>query len=207
MSFSAARRRALTACAAACAATAVISGPAIASDTTPSTGCPEVATVQPFSPWQDSADYFLAPDGGFEAGAAGWDLQGGAAAAEGNEPWQVGGPADHMSLGLPAGGSATSSAVCVGIEHRTMRFFARGTGAGALQVEAVYAKRTDKEKSVQLGTIVAGGAWSPSPVLPLNVNELAPDYDNALPVSLRFTARGEGTWQIDDVYVDPFRRG
>ena len=207
MSFHAARRRALTACAAAFAATAVFGGAAFAADTTASTGCPEVPTVQPFSPWQDGAEYFLAPDGGFEARAAGWDLQGGAGVVEGNEPWQVNGAADHRSLSVPAGGSATSATVCIGVEHRTMRFFARGSGTGALQVEAVYAKRTDKEKSVQLGTIVADGTWAPSPVVAMDVNEIAPEYGNALPVSLRFTARGDGAWQIDDVYVDPFRRG
>ncbi|MFP5363775.1 MAG: hypothetical protein ACLGI5_13715 [Thermoleophilia bacterium] len=207
MSFTTARRRAMLACAAAFAATAVLSGPAAADDSTATGGCPVVPTVQPFTPWQDAADYFLAPDGGVEAGGAGWDVQGGATAVEGNEPFFVGGPADRMSMHLPTGAAATTAPVCVGIEHRTMRFFARGTGAGVLQVDAVYAKRTDREKSVQLGTIVADGTWAPSPVLPMRVNEIAPDFDNALPVSLRFVARGEGAWQIDDVYVDPYRRG
>ena len=35
--------------------------------------------------------------------------------------------------------------------------------------------------------------------------QLAGDYDTAMSVSLRFTVRGNATWQIDDVYVDPFR--
>lgn len=163
-------------------------------------------TVQPFAPWQDFGDYLLAPDGGLENGAAGWDLSGGAAAVEGNETFQVGGAADHRSLSIPADGSGTTAQFCVGVEHRTMRFFARTSGASVLQVDAVYAKRTDKEKSVRLGTFTAGSAWAPSPVVPLEVNEIAPDYANALPVSLRFTARGEGSWQIDDVYVDPYRK-
>ena len=38
------------------------------------------------------------------------------------------------------------------------------------------------------------------------VNEIAGDYGNALPVSLRFTRAGRSSWQIDDVYVDPYSK-
>lgn len=100
------------------------------------------------------ADYFGVPDGGFEEGAAGCDLSGGAAAVEGNETYAVGGA------------------------HRWL-----------------------------IASISAGESWAPSPIVPMSVNEIAPDHDNALPVSLRFIPRGEGTWQIDDVYVDPYRKG
>lgn len=88
-----------------------------------------------------------------------------------------------------------------------MRFFARGEGAGVLHVDAVVAKRTDKEKSVRLGTISATGSWAPTDILPMLVNEDTAEYGNARTVSLRFTARGSGDWQIDDIYVDPYRRG
>jgi hypothetical protein len=207
VSFVAFRRRAVCACAAALAATAAFSGSAIAADEPPTAGCPAVPTVQPFGPWQDFADYFLAPDGGLENGAAGWDLGTGAAVVDGNEPFQVAGAGDTKSLSLAPDGSATTAAVCVGVEHRTMRFFARARGAGVLHVDAVYAKRTDKEKSVRLASIAATSTWAPTPIVPMVVNEIAADYANALPVSLRFTVRGEGSWQIDDVFVDPYRRG
>ena len=36
----------------------------------------------------DLADYFLAPDGDFSAGGAGWDLAG-ATVVDENEPWNV----------------------------------------------------------------------------------------------------------------------
>jgi hypothetical protein len=206
VSFVAFRRRAVCACAAAFAATAVFSGSALAGDE-PTAGCPVVPTVQPFAPWQDLGDYFLAPDGGLENGAAGWDLSAGTSVVEGNEPFQAAGAGDRMSLNLPSDGSATTAPVCIGIEHRTMRFFTRATGAGVLQVDAVYAKRTDREKSVRLASIPAGSTWAPTPIVPMVVNEIAPAYANALPVSLRFTVRGGGTWQIDDVFVDPYRRG
>ena len=43
---------------------------------------------QPFTAWDDTLDYFLAPDGDFSAGAAGWELAG-ATVVEENEPWNV----------------------------------------------------------------------------------------------------------------------
>ncbi|MGH2900604.1 MAG: hypothetical protein ACRDMZ_18160 [Solirubrobacteraceae bacterium] len=197
----------MSVCAAAVAATAALSGSALADDAAPAAGCPVVPTVQPFAPWQDLADYFLAPGGDIEDGASSWDLSGGAAAVEGNEPFRVSGAADHTALRLPAGADATTARFCVGVEHRTMRFFARGSGSGTLKVSAVYAKRADKDKRVHLGTFQAGGEWTPSPVVPMLVNELAPAADDALSVSLSFSARGSGSWDIDDVFVDPYRRG
>src|SRR5688572_29446350 len=75
VSFASSRCRAVLACLAAIAASAAFSGPASADGgEDAAAGCPAVAAVQPFGPWQDFADYFLAPDGGFEAGAEDWDL-------------------------------------------------------------------------------------------------------------------------------------
>src|SRR5689334_623505 len=119
------RRPALLSCAAAAlAATALAAGPAAAAPP-PAAGapCPTAATSTPFEAWQDVADYVLAPDGGAEAGAAGWTLQGGASVVEGNEPFAVGGAADHRAIGLPTGSSATTAAMCVGVADRTLRFF------------------------------------------------------------------------------------
>jgi hypothetical protein len=186
------------------AAAALTAAPASAAPSAPA-GCPDVATVQPFSAWQDTADYLLAPDGDIEGGAAGWTLGGGAHAVEGNETFAVGAASDHLSLQLPAGASATTAPMCIGEEHKTMRFFGRSTGNGVVSVEALYSKRNAKQKSITLGTMRGGDAWAPSDVLAMRVNELAGDYDNAMSVSLRVTVRGNATWQIDDVYVDPFR--
>jgi len=186
------------------AAVALTAAPASAAPSAPA-GCPDVPTVQPFAPWGDYADYLLAPDGGLEAGAASWTLEGGAQPVEGNETFAVGGSDDQRSLEMPAGARATTAPMCIGEEHKTMRFFATSTGRGALTVEALYTKRNGNAKSVALGAVLGDDAWAPTDVLPMRVNELAGDYDNAMSVSLRFTVRGTATWQIDDVYVDPFR--
>ena len=42
--------------------------------------------------------------------------------------------------------------------------------------------------------------WGPSDILPITVNT----YE--MTVSFRFTALS-GDWAIDDVYVDPYRKG
>ena len=189
---------------AALAAVALAAAPASAAAATAG-GCPDVPTVQPFAPWGDFADYLLAPDGDIEDGAQGWLLQDGAHAVEGNEPFSVGDPSDHRSLALPAGARATTAPMCIGEEHRTMRFFATGARSGSLAVEVLYATPAGKARSVRLGAVHGGGAWAPSDVLPMRVNEDAAEYANAMSVSLRFTARGSAAWQIDDVYVDPFR--
>jgi hypothetical protein len=197
-------RTVLASAATAVAAAALFAAPASAL-TEVSPGCPAVPMVQPFTPWQDVADYMLAPDGDLEGGATSWLLQGGARTVEGNEPFNVGRTADHTSLQLPAGSSATTAPMCIGVEHRTMRFFASAAKSGALVVTATYTKRNGTVKSVRLGAARGTTAWAPSDVLPMRVNEKAENFDNALWVTLTFTPRGADAWLIDDVYIDPFR--
>jgi hypothetical protein len=195
-------RAVLSGTALAIAAAALVAAPASAAA---GSACPNTSTVQPFAQWHDVADYMLAPDGGIEAGAGSWLLDGGAEAVEGNEPFQVGGASDHMSLSLPAGSSATTEPTCIGVEHKTMRFFSRGATSGALRVQAIYTKHSGRQKIVPLGTVRGSGAWAPTAVVPMRVNESAASFNNAMSVSLRFTPRGSRAWQIDDVYIDPYR--
>ena len=204
MHLTSCRRAVLSAAATAFAATALFAAPASAAPSYVAGGCPDVPTVQPFAPWQDVADYLLAPDGDLEAGGSTWQLEDGARVVEANSPFLVGGPADHQALELPAGATATTAPMCIGEEHKTMRFFGTSTGHGALKVEALYAKANGEQKSVTLAAVRGDDTWAPSEILPMRVNELADD-ENGLSVSLRFTANGSGAWTIDDVYVDPFR--
>lgn len=196
-SLSFARRAAVT-CLAACG---LIAAPANAAATAPQAGCPVTPTTTPFAQWGDVSEYVLAPGGDFEEQGATWTLTGNAGAVEGNEPFQVGAPTDHLALSLPARGSATTAQMCIGIEHRTLRLFAKATRhAGSLRVEVLYAGRART-----LGTIDAATGWAPTDALPTIVNELAPAHGNAINVAFRFTPRGAADWTIDDVYVDPFR--
>ncbi len=167
----------------------------------------------PFSPWYDNASYTPLGGGDFESSAAGWSLSGGAAVAAGNEPWKVGGASDASSLSVPAGGSATSPAICVGLEHPTIRFFAKRTSGGTLglsglRVDVLFENNLGIINSLPVvGVALPSSSWQPS-VLPMlvvaNLLPLLPGEHT--PVAFRFTPTLGGSWSIDDVYVDPYGR-
>jgi hypothetical protein len=166
-------------------------------------GCPEQSLSQTFLPWLDVAWYVPAPDGGFEGGAEDWTLANGAAVVDGNDPYLGG----ARSLALPGGASATSAPMCIGLEHPTIRLFARNTGApgSALGVSVVFSDPLGVKRSLPVGVVGAGDTWSPTPILPIVVNLLALTGDQR--VSFRFTALDDrGEWTIDDVYVDPYKK-
>jgi hypothetical protein len=161
-----------------------------------------------FQPWLDPAQYVSAPGGNLES-AAGWDLDGGARVVDGNEPWKVGGRSHDSSLLLPAGSSATTDVMCVGIGHPTLRFFSKrtsGTLLNPLLLEVQFEALGGALKSLPIGAVLSGGQWQPT--LPwLVVANLLPLLPNAqTPVRFKFTPVGRATWQIDDVYVDPWAR-
>ena len=101
-----------------------------------------------------------------------WQLEDGARAVEGNEPFVVGAAADHRSL-RAAGRRVRDDRADV---HRRRApddaLLRHEHGDGALRVEALYTKRNGKAKSVTLGAVRGTGAWAPSHVLPMRVNEL-----------------------------------
>ena len=168
--------------------------------------CGDQVLEQPFTPWLDPFSYTLVPDGGVEAGAAGWTLTGSAGVVEGNEPFQVGSAGDHRSLSIPNGSSATTPAVCVGVEHPTLRFFARNSGSflSSLQVSVVFEDVAGIQTSLPIG-VVAGGSWSPTLPMPVVANVLSLLSGGETAVAFRFTPVGfGGSWRIDDVYVDPY---
>jgi hypothetical protein len=162
-----------------------------------------------FSPWGDQRNYVLAPDGGFEAGGSGWQLNRGATVVEGNESYYLNDAGDSKSLSLPAGSSAISPPVCMAIDTPSFRLVARNSGdpTSQLRVEAVY-KLLGLVRTRTAGTLRAGSTWAPtqsvSTVLTLStiVGTLIPSA-----VEIRFTPLDStGKWQVDDVYIDPFRR-
>jgi hypothetical protein len=165
------------------------------------------ASARVFKPWLDLAQYVPAPGGDAES-ASGWNLRGGAGIVAGNEPWKVGGSADHSSLSLPAGSSATTGVMCVGIGHPTLRFFSKrtsGTLLNPLAVEVVFEGLGGLVKSLPIGVVPAGGSWQPTLPFPVLASLLPLLPGQMTPVAFRFTPVGTGGWQIDDVYVDPWR--
>jgi hypothetical protein len=174
-----------------------------------SPSCDTPATSNPFRPWLDLASYVPAPDGGFEAGAEGWDLDG-ATTVAGNETFKVGGSADDTALRVPAGGAATSPAFCVGLEHPTARLFAKRVGGSllsTLRVDVQFEDALGKTHYLPIGLVALnGGNWQPTLPMLLVANLLPLLPGDHTPVALRFVPQGGGSWLVDDVYVDPFKR-
>src|SRR3712207_3854409 len=86
--------------------------------------------------------YAIVPGGTFESGTSGWKLNG-ASVSSGNEPWKVHGEGSK-SLKIERGESATTPVMCAGLEHPTMRFFAKstsgllGTLTSSLRVDVIF---------------------------------------------------------------------
>lgn len=167
---------------------------------------------QPFLRFLDPLPYVLAPDGGFERGAAGWKLSGGARVVSGNEPFQLSGPGSK-SLLIPSGGSATSPPMCVGLVLPVVRFVSMGGSLlSSMKVEAVYTDAFGRQASMELLPIVLPSAsWQPTlPLLQLGGTLNAATLNGlTTEMSFRFTPRGglfgSGNWRIDDLYVDPWK--
>lgn len=165
---------------------------------------------QPFKRWLDPMQYVLAPNGNFERGSTEWKLTGGARVVDGNESFYVGGLRDSHSLLLPGGSSATTRPMCVQLLHPTVRYFARNRGMpvlSSLLVEALVENPlTGTVITLPVGVHTGGSGWHPSlPGLVL-ADFLSILGEGELAVAFRFKPVGLGAkWQIDDVYVDPFR--
>jgi hypothetical protein len=169
--------------------------------------CEAQPASQVFLRWLDPLRYEQAPGGNAES-ALGWTLSGGARIVSGNEPWKVGGSGDSKSLQLPRGSRATTGVMCVGISHPVMRFFAKRTSGwllDSLKVDVLFEGAGGQVASLPVGLVLAGGQWQPTLPYPVLASLLPLLPGEMTPVQFRFTPLGGGTWQIDDVYVDPWR--
>jgi hypothetical protein len=177
--------------------------------------CDSPALSNPFSAFGDLDWYTQVPDGGFEAGASGWSLSSGANVVTGNESSYVGSPSDSYSLSVPAGEVAVSPGFCVDQTYPTFRFFAQKvTGGSELRVRARYydgATMREVDLAKLGGPKYSSGKWVLTPKLNLaSLIDLLTSGGRRDSLQLVFTAvsgpAGGGSWQIDDVYVDPYRR-
>ena len=164
------------------------------------TSCKVGAVSQPFLPWFDPFSYELAPGGDFENAdylLSPWTLKGGAQRVPGSEPYAATGQLGSYSLAVPAGASAQSRPVCVSVAQPTIRFFVGGTGAVAVSV--VYGSL-----AIPVGIVAAAGTWAPTP--PLLTGSGLVGLLAGKSVSIRMTGVA-GTPLVDDVFIDPWRRG
>ena len=163
----------------------------------------------PFSQWGDTNSYFLVPGGSFEGTAdqVGWTLDN-ASLTAGNEPFNVGSPSDDQSLTIDAGGSATSPYFCVDDSMSDLRLFAEQVTAGSdLQVTALV-QTPGGTDSVPIADLADGSMpnWAPTQPITGDTSSI-PDGDSVM-AAVQFTVPASaGAWQLDDVYVDPWKSG
>lgn len=183
-------------------APAASAGPLVAS-----ADCDEERLTQPFLPWLDVAQYQFAPDGGFEAGGEGW-ARDGASVDTGNEGFYLHDENDSASLEMPAGSSARSPTVCVGIEHPTIRFLAKRTTVdpASMTVDVLFEDAMGNVLSAPIGGVGGTSSWEPTAPMPIVANLLPLLPGEYTPVQFRFET-GSGSLRIDDLYVDPTRKG
>jgi hypothetical protein len=179
--------------------------PAAAASKGPGLSC-QGATERPFARWLDPFQYALVPNGDFERDGD-WQLRGGARVVSGNESYFVHARSDKRSLTLPAGASAVSSPICVGLGDPTVRFFSTGGSLGSLlKVEALYATLVGTIAQ-PVGVVLPNRNWSPGLPHPLlaNIVGLTALKGTTTEIRLRFSTVGKAEWRIDDVYVDPWK--
>jgi hypothetical protein len=173
-------------------------------------GCSEQNFSKPFAQFGDGASYTPMPGGSFESGEPGWTLTGGAKVVAGNEPFKVNSSADSRSLYLPQGATATSPAMCVGIEHPTARWFAKSSGSllgltGAMTVEVLFEDSLGQTLALPIGAGLLSSSWQPSlpGVVSASLLTLLPGEKTA--VAFRYRAV-LANWYVDDAYVDPYSK-
>lgn len=168
--------------------------------------CPAQTTTTPFAQWGDHSSYFLVPGGSFEGteSQVGWNLDN-AELTAGNEPFYVHGRSDDQSLTIDGGGTAASPVFCADATMPDFRFFAREDSPGGdLKVEGVI-QTPYGPYTATVATIADGSMPSWAPTAQLKIPSIPTGW--RIPVSLRFVVSGGGSWQVDDVYVDPYRAG
>jgi hypothetical protein len=178
--------------------------------------CPASPTTSPFTAWGDLNGYFLMPGGSFEPGGAdpanGWTLNN-ASITPGNEPFYVGSPTDQQSLTLNSGGSvAVSPWFCLDATMPSFRFFAQEATAGSdLHVTlrlasgtSILGASTDNMIDLQDGSMPT---WAATDPLGLAAALSIPPGSSVQAQLVFHVPASGGSWQIDDVYVDPYRVG
>ena len=161
---------------------------------------------QVFSKWLDLTHYTLAPGGDFES-SAGLTFTGGAKIVSGNESSYVHGTGDTSSVLIPQGGTVTTGPICVGLDKPTVRFFAKRPSFSLLPlltVEGVFTTKAGTTASLPMvGVPLAGNSWSLQ--LPFVTTGAVLELGDT--TMMRFRIRAvTGSWQVDDLYVDPWRR-
>ncbi len=178
--------------------------------------CPPQPTTKAFAKFGDNADYALAPRGNFEVGTSGWSLFN-ARTIAGNETAGILPGVRSLALGtgwFSGPTLVTSPEFCVSDEHPYFRYMLKANGAVGLL--ATFISYRDSNGSLvqqqvksNVSTNLLPGKWKPSQLNPLSVNlPIGPGQIKYVRLVFVTPASMNGAgYQIDNVMIDPYRRG
>lgn len=165
--------------------------------------CPGQTFEQAFAAFGDKRQYTALPNGDFESGLTGWEVTGGAEVEAHENPFR---PTPGASaLFMPAGSSVTSPALCVSKGYPSARLFAQklsGKGGSGIEVEVLYPPR-DKGKGSTVkkaGLLKGWDAFAPSRSFSIGQGRIG---RGTAMVRFRLTVKGNASFLVDDLLVDP----
>lgn len=165
-------------------------------------GCTALPTRKAFERIDgDTADYSLAPNGGFEGGTGGWTLANGAKIVSGNET--LGASTGSRALQLPLSASATSPAFCVDETNPHFRFVYKVDNAvlSGFIAYVIYRDAAGKITNVELvsskALAMAPSTWQASPKSPLATIIPLNSVSRTASVQLKITALNPTDFVLD----------
>ncbi len=168
--------------------------------------CPNVPTSAVFEDWGDISAYVAVPGGAFEDALI-WSLEGTPVLVEERHPFEIG-DAGETAVKLQSGDAIVSPKICVDHNYPHLRFVTRAhEGDAKLKLDVLWTDANGTRKTTRLEDHDGNAyrAWGLSRMVSLD--KLLPKGEDARDIRLRFVVEGKtGTWLIDDVYVDPFKR-
>jgi hypothetical protein len=158
--------------------------------------CPVQQTSKAFSRFGDMNDYYLAPGGAFET--LSWERIGSVELSTDNDPFNL--APGLLSARLDSGESVSAS-FCVDRTMPHLRFMAkRRSGQLDVTVRTVYGGSANTSS----GNLVSDDhdEWGPTANVSLRTGDIPAGESGTATV----TFRSSGTWRVDNVFIDPFRR-
>ena len=187
----------------------------------PATSCEPGPTHQAFSVFGDSYFYYLAPGGDFE-GSLTWSRTGRVSLVHRSGLESIGllgdltdllgdsslfeGLLGESSLGMLKDSRVTTPMLCVTSETPHLRFLARAArGSGQLDAEVRVYNSRGRVTDSSSGSISPSDhrLWRPTRFIDLKTDQLDPGETAYVDMRIR----SQGNWLIDDVFIDPYRRG
>jgi hypothetical protein len=176
--------------------------------------CPAAEVSQPFAPWGDANDYIEVANGSFDDGLTGWTVEGKPEAVSLVQTPDADGLPDN-ALQLSKGGAVLSPTMCYDLTRPHAKLFARAVDGKAreksLKIRVVYPEYPKgNSKDIDVGEVATpeSSAWGPTPELSTSLERqrILPNEVGNRIFQLELVATGRGSWQLDDLYLDPRAR-